>query len=118
MSVLVPRGENWTIERGSMTIGDLIAAGKISLETVVLGELPMTGDGCILCPGASAWRDERPAIFPNGEPAIWEWSVFAIEYNKRKGGNLALGAEQPSSDVLVSDIYSTREAAEKARSEA
>jgi len=30
-----------------MTIRDLIDSGKISLDTVVLGELPMTADGMI-----------------------------------------------------------------------
>lgn len=107
MSVLVPRGENWTIERGSMTIGDLIAAGKISLETVVLGEIPMTGDGCVIGQGAIVW--------PHPDYAIDDEAGATTGMSLRD--NNTYDFIEPG-EWEGDKCYSTKAAAEKARSKA
>ena len=52
----------WSVR---MTIRDLIDSGKISLDTVVLGELPMTADGCVIGEGARIFkRNEAGSLQP------------------------------------------------------
>lgn len=45
-----------------MTIRDLIDSGKISLDTVVLGELPMTADGVVAGLGTQLWWFNRHGV--------------------------------------------------------
>lgn len=52
-----------------MTIRDLIDSGKISLDTVVLGELPMTADG-VVWPAHLSYVPEKWWMYggpPSGE---------------------------------------------------
>lgn len=67
------------------TLRDLIEAGKVSMDTVVLGELPMTADGYIVGLGSK---------------------VFYM----RRGEVLTIGLLPERTD----DCYSTREAAQSA----
>lgn len=48
------------------TIRDLIEAGKVSMDTVVLGELPMTADGCIVGLGSEVFYTRRGEVFTVG----------------------------------------------------
>lgn len=45
-----------------MTIRDLIDSGKISLDTVVLGELPMTADGVVIGDEAVVWDESMGTV--------------------------------------------------------
>lgn len=72
----------------SRTIRELIENGTITLETKVLGTLPMTADGCVAGFGAEVWDPGQ---------------VLGIPF--RYGQSV----------IRISDCYSTREAAEAAR---
>lgn len=74
------------------TIRQLIADGTITLDTVVLGTLPMTADGCIIGYGCTLWYRLSQEIGPDQIVDMRHQPIKAME---------------PS--------YSTREAAEAAR---
>jgi len=94
-----------------MTIRDLIDSGKISLDTVVLGELPMTADGCIVG-------------FPPGFGGLWHARFLE---QPEQTNPMRMAYDQPSRcivvwchgliDVPVSACYSTHQAAERAAKE-
>lgn len=71
-----------------MTIRDLLENGTITLDTVVLGTLPMTADKCVIGNGSSLFYPEGAAVH-NVQACVHSYS----------------------------DSYSTREAAEAARKE-
>ena len=89
------------------TIRELIDSGKISLDTVVLGELPMTADGAVVSVGARVWfpgiEDALPAK-PLDDVGLW------VEFHKK-------GRHYDTSIAGIPQCYSTREAAERAAKE-
>lgn len=82
-----------------MTIRDLIESGKISLDTVVVGELPITADGCLVGVGARLFYQESAAA-----------DDVALCWLDRPGGYVW-------NELMLVSWYSTREAAERAAKE-
>lgn len=77
------------------TIKELIDSGKIGLDTVVLGELPITADGCVACQNAVVWHPVAGACYPVPDGLNMAAKVY--------GGTMLHD---------VGACYSTREAAE------
>lgn len=88
-----------------MKIRDLIDSGKISLDTVVLGELQRTKDGAIVGNGADIYCN----LCEPGE-ALRSWHNVASPI----GGDDTVQADDM---VDIDECYSTREAAERAAQE-
>ena len=75
------------------TIRQLIADGTITLDTVVLGKLVVTVDGCLVGTNATTFWAGRNGIFPN------KW-ILVNQTNQWRRSD---------------EVYSTREAAEASR---
>ena len=82
------------------TIRQLIADGTITLDTVVLGTLPMTADGCIIGYGCTLWYRLSHTLWYRSSQEIGPDQIVDMRHQPIK-------AMEPS--------YSTREAAEAAR---
>lgn len=97
------------------TLHDLIKSGKISLETEVLGELPMTADGCIICIGAPLFPSWGETVEDNTFRGFPVLSIGRGEHalkRNRKHWVTIYGAGLLTTD----DLYSSRAAALAARS--
>lgn len=80
-----------------MTIRELIENGTITLDTKVLGTLPITEDGVVVGP-------ETIVYWPDGTEALLHDSRAWVPH--KDGGHTYR---------RITDCYSTREAAEAAR---
>jgi len=85
-----------------MTIRDLIDSGKISLDTAVLGELPMTADGVMVFPGAFLW-----CVTDSNQ--VMGFRVLCLHGS---------GPDGRECDPLWNRCWTTSEAAERAAKEA
>lgn len=77
------------------TIRDLLESGKITPDTVVLGELPMTADGVIVGTACTVWYEDH------------NWQTM------RRPQFIERAVHYP---INLGRAYSTSEAAEAARS--
>lgn len=103
-----------------MTIGQLIEKGTISLDTVVRGGAAITADGVWVAAGAVCYSAESRSD-PHSEKQDGIVARIPIGSNGRNQYHIAeytgMGRGIPSYRK-VSECYSTREAAEAARSKA
>lgn len=84
------------------TIRSLLADGTITLDTVVLGSLSMTRDGCVI-------GDDCEVVYDNRNGGLVDVNVELFRS--------PLANERGWSPFIVKRTYSTREAAESARKE-
>jgi len=89
-----------------MTIRDLIEAGKISMDTVVLGEPAITVDGALVLDGADVF-----IVTPEGIEPARSWHQMASP--------TASTSDDPDEDDIfpVSECFASKEAAERAEKE-